>query len=178
MPALRLRDMNRLELTEMDGLHPAAHPSAPSSSVYYRYRGPDGRIVIVDSASQLPSDVRDRAERIELSPAESTTTFTSPRRLDWPSFAAGFGVALIFAAILLVLRRGSLRWLGFLAVLGLLIGGVGAYLGLLRRTTGQSSEIFSSPAAVVDDARRAVDAMKKHEREQERAIEEIQREGK
>jgi len=171
--------MNRLELTGKDGLDPAAHPSVPSSSVYYRYRGPDGRIVIVDSTRQIPSDARERAERIELRPAEgTTTTFASARQLDWPSFAAGFGVALIFAAILLVVRRGSLRWLGFLAVLGLLIGGFGAYLGLLRRTTGVSSEMFASHTAVVADARRAVDAMKKHEREQQRVIEEIQREGK
>src|SRR5689334_21592688 len=111
-----------------------AHPSVPSSSVYYRYRGSDGRIVIVDSASQIPADLRDRAERIELAPASDSVepslapragvaTAALARRFDWPSFAAGFGVALIFAAIVLVLRRGSLRWLGFLALMGLLVGG-------------------------------------------------------
>jgi hypothetical protein len=159
-----------------------APSTVPSSSVYYRYRGADGRIVIVDSASQLPSGERDRAERIEFGhSSDGTTTATATalaRRLDWPSFAAGFGVALVFAAIVLVLRRGSLRWLGFLAVLGLLVGGFGAYLGFLRRSVGQSTEIFASPSAMIDDARRAVEAVKKKERERDRVIEETQHEGK
>lgn len=165
----------------MIGLDAAAHPLVPSSSVYYRYRAADGRIVIVDSAGQIPADRREGAERIEFGPAtgEATTSTTAlARRLDWPSFAAGFGVALIFAAIVLVVRRGSLRWLGFLALLGLLVGGFGAYLGFLRRSTGQATEIFASPSAVVDDARRAVEAVKRRERERDRVIEEIQREGK
>ena len=168
----------------MAGFATDAHPPAPSSSVYYRYRGPDGRIVIVDSARQIPADSRDRAERIELGPssgaatAPTTTTTVLARRLDWPSFAAGFGLALMLAAIVLVVRRGSLRWLGFLALLGLLVGGFGAYLGFLRRSTGQATEIFASPSAVIDDARRAVEAAKKSERERDRVIEEIQREGK
>ena len=76
------------------------------------------------------------------------------------------------------MRRGSLRWLAFLAILGLLIGGFGAYLGFLRSSTGQTTEIFASPSAVIDDARRAVDAVKKSQRDRDREIEEMQREGK
>jgi hypothetical protein len=166
------------ERTKMDGLHGAAHTLVPGSTVYYRYRGPDGRIVIVDSASDVPPEARDRAERIELGRASEGTTTALATRLDWPSFAGGFGLALVFAAIVLLGRRGSLRWLGFLAIFGLLTVGFGAYLGFLRRSTGQTTAIFASPSAVIDDARRAVEVMKERERERDRMIDQIQREGK
>jgi hypothetical protein len=156
--------------------------AAAGSSVYYRYQGADGRIVIVDSLSQVPASSREHVERVDL---DATTTASTPSsdktfvsQFDGPSFAAGFGLALLLATMVLLVRRGSLRWLGFLLVLGLLVGGFGAYLGWLRRSTGQSTAAFASPSAVINDARRAVETLQQRERERDRVIEEIQREGK
>jgi hypothetical protein len=146
--------------------------------VFYRYRTADGRTAVVDSLSQVPARERDRAERIELEPARSDTVTALAKQLDWPSFAAGFGLALAFAVVVLAVSRSSLRWLGILLMLGLMIGGSGAYFGWLRRSTGQGTAAFASPSALIDDAQRAVEKMKSHDREQDRAIQEIQREAK
>ncbi|HEX3853381.1 MAG TPA: hypothetical protein VHW01_20595, partial [Polyangiaceae bacterium] len=45
-----------------------------------------------------------------------------------------------------------------------IIGGVivllgGAYLGWMRRATGQSHDALASPTAIIDDAKEAVDKM-------------------
>lgn len=160
----------------------AARNSNVGSQFFYRYRSADGRTVVVDSLSQVPSSERARVERIELGPpapasvSERASAFTE--RIDWPSFAAGFGLALALATVVLFLSRGSLRWVGLLLLLAVLVGGSGAYFGWLRRSTGQSSEAFASPSALIQDAQRAVEKMKQRDSEQDRMIRDIQREAK
>jgi hypothetical protein len=156
----------------------ASQASAAGAKVFYRYRSANGRTVIVDSLSQVPSNEREHAERVELEAAPSAGVEALAKQLDWPSFAAGFGLALALATVVLFLTRGSLRWLGSLLLLALVVGGSGAYFGWLRRSTGQDSAVFASPATLIDDAHRAVEKMKEHEKEQGRVIQDIQREAK
>jgi hypothetical protein len=59
-----------------------------------------------------------------------------------------------------------------------LVNGSGAYFGWLRRTTGQSSDAFASPSALINDAQRAVEKLKQRDSEQDRVIRDIQREAK
>lgn len=153
------------------------HGSA-GSAVFYRYRNPSGRVVIVDSLSQVPASEREQAERVVLGapPRAAGPTFTD--RLDLPSFAAGFGLALLLASVVLFVTRGSLRWLGFLLVLAVAIGGSGAYFGWLRRSTGQDTAVFASPAALIEDAKRAVETAKQRQGAQERVIDDIKRQAK
>lgn len=151
---------------------------ATGTSFFYRYRSADGRVVIVDSLSQVPTSERARAERIEMPARSSLSVEALSKQLDWPSFAAGFGAALLLATLVLFLSRGSMRWLAFLLLLALLVGGSGAYFGWLRRSTGQDTAVFASPSSLIDDAHRAVEKMKAHEKQQERVIEDIQREAK
>jgi hypothetical protein len=54
----------------------------------------------------------------------------------------------------------------------------GAYFGWLRRTTGQSDSLVSSPTELVDDARRAVEKVERRREEQEQVLEEIESEAK
>jgi hypothetical protein len=156
----------------------AAHTSAAGSKVFYRYRSPDGRTVIVDSLSQVPMSERSRVERVEFEAPASVSVEALAKQVDWPSFAAGFGLALVLATVVLFVARGSLRWLAFLLVLAVVVGGSGAYFGWLRRTTGQDTAVFASPKALIDDAQRAVEKMKDQQKEQDRVIREIQREAK
>jgi hypothetical protein len=151
---------------------------ATGTSFFYRYRSADGRVVIVDSLSQVPVHERARAERIEMPARSSLSVEVLTKQLDWPSFAAGFGAALVLATIVLFLSRGSTRWLSFLLLLALVVGGSGAYFGWLRRSTGQDTALFASPSSLIDDAHRAVEKMKEHDKQQERVIEDIQREAK
>jgi hypothetical protein len=75
------------------------------------------------------------------------------------TFALGFGAALL---VVLVFKKlpGTMRLLlrvaiigGFVALLG------GAYLGWVRRTTQQSSDILAGPGAMIDEAKQAVAKM-------------------
>lgn len=158
---------------------PSAAPSS-TSKTFYRYDTADGRTVITDSLSDLPAAERARVERITLAPdharAESVTT--SKLAVDWPSFAAGFAAAAVLVAIGWAITRGSLRWLAFVLLAGGALLGASAYLGLLRRSTGLGTSALATPSAVIDDARRAVEQAKQRQSEQDRLIQQIQKEAR
>jgi hypothetical protein len=150
-----------------------------SDGAMYRYRGPDGRIVVVDSLSEVPEAQRPQAERLEY--AEQRTPFVTAARdwrLDWPSAGLGFGVAILLGIALMASRRGSRAVLGIALVLVLMVAGTGLYLGMIRKSTGQGDSPLASPSALIDDARRAVDQAQQRRREQDQVIREIQREAR
>lgn len=149
-----------------------------SDGALYRYRGPDGRIVVVDRLSEVPEAQRPSAERVVAIDRPGATASDGPWRFDWPSAGLGFAAAALFAVVLLTSRRGSRLVLGVALVLGIMVLGTGAYFGFLRKSTGQSGSPFASPSAMIDDAKRAVDQMDRRNKEQEKEIREIQREGK
>src|SRR5688572_7778507 len=128
-----------------------------SDGAIYRYRGPDGRIVVVDSLSEVPEAQRPSAERVVAidRPAGSAAAPNAPWRFDGPSAALGFAAAALLGVLLFASRRGSRVMFGVVLVLGLGVLGTGAYFGLLRQSTGQSGSPFASPSAVIDDAKRA-----------------------
>lgn len=174
---------------------------------FYRYHDAEGRIVIVDSLNDVPPSARDKTERISYSAAPRSAAAPGgtpapsgapspgaelqgtaaphsdrapalPFALDWPSFGAGFGAALLVGLGLLVLRRFSspLARFAVFAALAALFGG--AYLGWLRRSTGQGDALLASPPAVIQDARRAVEQMKQRNQKQEEEIQKGMREAR
>jgi hypothetical protein len=150
-----------------------------SDGAFYRYRGPDGRIVVVDSLSEVPEAQRPGVERVQFAehPA-GTAAVDRDWRFDWPSAASGFLVASLLGVLIFTSRRGS-RWvLGVALLLGLMVLGTGAYFGFLRRSTGQGGSPFASPSAVIDDAKRAVDQADRRNKQQDQLIYDIQREAK
>jgi hypothetical protein len=149
-----------------------------SGGALYRYRGPDGRIVVVDTLSEVPEAQRPSAERVVAIDRPGAAPAGGDWRFDWPSAGAGFGTAALLAVLLFASRRGSRLVFGVVLVLGLGVLGMGAYFGFLRQSTGQGGSPFASPSAVIDDAKRAVDQMDRRNREQQRQIEELQREAK
>ncbi len=159
-----------------------SHPQSPGASVFYRYRSADGRIVIVDSLERIPKADRGRAERVEMQAPEASrfpVISNVAAGMDWPSFATGFGLALGIAVVLSFVSRGSSRILGMLVLAALLIGGGGAYFGWLHRTAGgQGDSTFATPQTLIEDAQRAVDKLKQHEKDQDKVIEDAQREAK
>lgn len=150
-----------------------------SAGGFYRYKGPDGRIVVVDSLSEVPEAQRAHAEHLQY--AEQRAPFAIAARewrFDWPSALVGFGIAILLGIMVLASRRGSRVVLGFALVLVLMVAGTGAYLGLIRKSTGQGDSPLASPSALVDDARRAVDQAQQRRREQDQVIRDIQREAR
>jgi len=140
----------------------SAMSSAPPASsragvsVYYRFQDAQGRLHIVDSLANVPGPLRAHAERIELvAPSKQSTSWLSGTH--WTSFGLGIGVAFLLVLVFVSMRRGS----SALLRLGLVIGAIAllalAYLGWIRRQSGQSESVLASPSALIDDARRAVD---------------------
>jgi hypothetical protein len=170
--------MTRTATLELDTSRASTSAGSPGASYFYRYRSANGRTVIVDSLSQVPASERDHVERIELRAPATNSVEAFTKHLDYPSFAAGFGLALLLATVVLFLTRGSVRWVGLLLLMAMIVGGSGAYFGWLRRSTGQDEAIFATPSALIDDTRKAVEKMKEHAAEQDRVIEDIQRQAK
>jgi hypothetical protein len=134
-------------------------------------------VVIVDSFTRVPPSARSTVEAIAGTPPPAqlgALPATLARELHLPSFVAGAGLGLLLAALLFgllrlrsVLVRAAL--LGALAALG---GGL--YLGWVRRTAGLEGSLVESPAALIDDARSAVQKMNERAREQQRLLDELQ----
>lgn len=177
---MRLRCLTKIDTVTAPSPSSSVRESSSSPNVFYRYRTRDGRVAIVDSLDRVPASDRSRAERVELEapPVASRFPVVSEvaAHMDWPSFATGFGVALGIAALVSFFGRGSARLLGFLVVAAIVVAGTGAYFGMLRRATGQSEATFSSPGAIIDDAKRAVEKVNQRQREQEKLIDDIQHE--
>jgi len=154
--------------------------SAPRSAQFYKYRTADGRTVIVDSLSQVPPAERARAESVGSTNNAAPTSTTAgvieaSKQFDLPSFAAGFGVALVLGVVVSLLFRNSARAVSALLLMGFVVAGTGAYFGWLRRSTGQSDALLTSPTAVIDDARKAVEKMKQAQKQQDQTIREIEK---
>jgi hypothetical protein len=96
--------------------------------------------------------------------------------LHWPSFAAGAGTALLAALLSFALLRTKLPLLRWALLGGVVLLGAGAYFGWMRRTTGHGGALVQSPAALIDDARSAVQKMNDRVREQERVLRELEAE--
>lgn len=153
--------------------------SAAGQAVFYRYRDPKGRVVIVDSLARVPSSARDSVESVTMeAPPTSVVALpvTLARDLHVPSFAAGAGCALLASLLLFFALRAKGALLRVVMLGALVALGAGAYFGWVRRTTGQDAALLESPAALIDDARSAVDKMNERVREQERVLRELEAE--
>jgi hypothetical protein len=164
----------------------ATAPASPSSSpahgvagnaTFYRYRDPQGRVVIVDSLARVPSSSRSTVESVVLARPETSVlgiADATVRDLHGPSFAAGAGCALLLTLAWLGLRRVGTPLLRVSLLGGLVLLGAGAYFGWLRRVSGHEGPLLASPAALIEDARSAVQKMNERSREQERTLKDLE----
>lgn len=154
-----------------------AERGVTGDATFYRYRDPQGRVVIVDSLARVPGGSRNAVETVVLArpePSALTVADTTIRGLHGPSFAAGAGCALLLTLAWLGLRRVGSRLLRLSLLAGLLVLGAGAYFGWLRRVSGHEGPLFASPAALIDDARSAVQKMNERSREQEKILRDLE----
>jgi hypothetical protein len=131
----------------------------------------------------VPAAERGKAVRVELESAQAvsqysatTSSGTTLPRVDWPSFALGFGAALLVGLLLrLVAGRGVGRWLWRLVLvagIGLVL--TGAYLGAVRRAAGIGGGALAAPSALLQDAKTAVEQMNQRQKQQEEELRKIQ----
>jgi hypothetical protein len=159
---------------------PARSVSAPGAASFYRYRDADGRVVIVDSLDRVPASARSKLEHVALeappAPAFGLPESLGGRALHWPSFSAGAACMLLAGLVLFGLMRSRARFVRVLLLGGVVLLGTGAYFGWVRRTTGHEGPLLESPAALIDDARDAVQKMNERSRQQERVLRELEAE--
>jgi hypothetical protein len=156
-----------------------ATQSVAGNASFYRYRDPQGRVVIVDSLARVPSGSRNAVETVVLArpePSVLTIADATVRELHWPSFAAGAGCALVLTLAWLGLRRVGTPLLKLSLLGGLVLLGAGAYFGWLRRVSGHEGPLVASPAALIEDARSAVQKMNERNREQQKILNDLQSE--
>jgi hypothetical protein len=159
---------------------PARSVSAPGTASFYRYRDADGRVVIVDSLDRVPASARSKLEHVALE-APAAPAFALPesfggRALHWPSFGAGAACMLVAGLVLFGLQRSRARFVRVLLLGSVVLLGAGAYFGWVRRTTGHEGPLLESPAALIDDARNAVQKMNERSQQQERVLRELEAE--
>jgi hypothetical protein len=151
-----------------------------NSQSFYRWVDGQGRVHVVSSLDAVPAADRGKATLVVMNGVESVSghypaASSDVWKPDWASFAAGFGVALLVALIFRKLP-GSLRWLtkvGLVVGVGALL--VGAYLGMLRRSTGMpGAGALSAPSALIEDAKAAVEQVNLRQKQQEEEIRKIQ----
>jgi hypothetical protein len=159
---------------------PSSQPSAPGTASFYRYRDANGRVVIVDSLDRVPASARSKLEHVALeappAPAFALPESLGGRALHWPSFGAGAACMLLAGLVLFGLLRSRARFARVLLLGSMVLLGAGAYFGWVRRTTGHDGPLLESPAALIDDARDAVQKMNERSREQERVLRELEAE--
>lgn len=151
-------------------------PSAAAPQTFYRWVDAQGTVHVASSPDAVPPAERAGATQLVLNGREPAAVPASGFRLDWASAALGFGAALLVA--LLIPRSWKVVWRGalVLAVVALLTG---AYLTAVRRSVGlETGSAFSSPSAVIQDARDAVSKMNERQRLRDRELEELKKEGK
>jgi hypothetical protein len=163
------------------GAEASARPvSAPGTASFYRYRDVDGRVVIVDSLDRVPASARSTLEHVALeappAPAFALPESLGARSLHWPSFGAGAACMLLAGLVLFGVLRSRARFVRVLLLGSMVLLGAGAYFGWVRRTTGHEGPLLESPAALIDDARNAVQKMNERSREQERVLRELEAE--
>jgi hypothetical protein len=186
MPEAKISDTGGasgvLSAASAGGAAPA--PSSPvhasGTAVFYRYRDASGRVAIVDSLERVPPSARGNAEAVALeappAPAFALAESFARGELHWPSFGAGAACALLAGAVIFGLLRARAPFVRLLLLGGVALLGAGGYFGWVRRTTGHAGPRLQSPAALIEDARSAVQKMNERSREQQRVLRELEAE--
>ena len=152
-----------------------------SNGAFYRYRGPDGRVVAVDSLSEVP-ETSARARSVSRVPRSSRCRAVFAEggwRFDWPSAGVGFSAAGVIAMLLVASRRGS-RWVfGLALVIGLGMLGTGARISACYAAAPVKAALRSRrrPRSSTTPSARSTRCSEETS-EQERQIRELQREAK
>jgi CHASE2 domain-containing sensor protein len=156
-------------------------PTQGKPQSFYRWVGADGRLHVVSSLESVPVAERGKVSVVTLHADESSLPSSlvngAAWRPDWISFAVGFGVALVLAVLFKLLPNGLRFASRVVLVLG--VGALlsGLYLSLVRSSSGvQGVGPLTSPSALIQDAKGAVEQMNLRQKQQEEELRKIQAE--
>ncbi len=145
------------------------------AAVYYRFQDASGRLHIVDSLESVPQALRPQAQRVAYSePPISAASLLQHGLSSWQMFGLGFGAALL---VVLLFKRlpGTMRVvLRFAIVGGVVCLLAAAYLGWMRRATGQATDALATPGQMLDDAKKAVAQLNARQEAEQAQLKEIE----
>jgi hypothetical protein len=162
----------------------------PSTNSFYSFTDGNGVEVIVQRLADVPEQYREQAKHIDLSkpaiplpaslggnaqttPLDALGSHGKGAFLNVPSFIIGTGTGLALGLVgALVFRRASRLVSLVLAVLAVTALAVG-YLTYVRRQVRLPGSGMATPGTLLDDARAAAGALNKRNLEQDRALNDI-----
>jgi hypothetical protein len=98
---------------------------------------------------------------------------TLPAALHVPSFVLGAGTALALGCVAMMVFRRAHRFLALVVGVVVMVAlGVG-YLTFVRRQASLPGSGLATPATILDDARAAAGALDERHKEQERVLNEL-----
>jgi len=147
-------------------------PTPGKSQTFYRWVDANGRLHVVSSLDSVPHAERAKATVVSLHPEASPTPSSLENvagwRPDWISFAVGFGVALLLVGLFKVLPNGLRFASRVVLVVGVGVLLTGLYLSAVRGSSGvQGGSVLTSPSALIEDAKAAVEKMNQRQKQQE-----------
>jgi hypothetical protein len=161
-----------------------------SKNNFFSYTDAQGVEVVVQGLAEVPEQYRAQAKHIDLSkpaltlpsrPDDVVQTTTANARpsggkeatLHVPSFLLGGGTALVLGCVALLVFRRAHRMVAVMVGVAVMAAlGVG-YWTYVRRQAGLPGSGLATPATLLDDARAAADGLNKRHMEQNRALDEI-----
>ena len=152
-----------------------------SSNSFFSYTDAAGVEVIVQRLADVPQPYRDQVKHIDLSKPAITVRSGSgdnPQSaqgtsLHGPSFILGAGTMLALGLLAMLVFRRSHRVLAMVVGVVVLAGlGLG-YMTYIRRQARLPGAGLATPGTVLDDARAAAGALNERHREQERVLDEV-----
>ena len=157
-----------------------------SGNSFYSFTGADGVQVIVQRLADVPEPYRAQAKHIDLSkpaiPLSSSPSVNAPASpcgkgtfLHAPSFiaGAGAGTALVLGLVAVLAFLRAHRFLALMVGVAVMAAlGIG-YMTYVRRQARLPGSGLATPATLLDDARAAAGALNERHVEQERALDEI-----
>jgi hypothetical protein len=158
---------------------------------YFSYTDAHGTEVVVQRLNQVPEQYRSHVKHIDLSkpaltlrsPSSHIVTLGQPgfclrgqaTCFHWPSVVVGASVAFVLGMVAVVLVRRASRLFWFVIGLAAITVLSTSYLGYVRYQAGLSPAGLAGPGALIGDARRAARAVNDRNQEQERLIQDIDR---
>lgn len=157
---------------------------------YFSYTDANGVEVVVGRLADVPPAARAQAKHIDLStpalrvpsagaPEASTAAGKlcfgpAPGCIHPSSFLIGAATALLLGGVAMLLFRKAARLVAVVAGVIVLGALAAAYLTHVRRAAGLPDKGLVTPGVLLDDARAAVEAVDQRNRQQAKAIDEIE----
>lgn len=150
-------------------------PKQGKPQSFYRWVDSSGRLHVVSSLESVPLAERGKVADVTLHADESSLPSSAGSvtawRPDWISFAVGFCVALLLAALFKVLPNGLRFASRVVLVLGVGLLLTALYFSVLRGSSGVGP--LTSPSALIQDAKSAVEQMNLRQKQQEEELRKI-----